>query len=161
MNGSVDLSIHNAAERLTYAALLGDDGAMKDALADLARPVRVTDEPSAEVREAVIAADPVSAAAVGWISFSDLVNRVQEAPAQVLEEVELDAFKRHGQHVLRLIVANRTVGAPLEELLEAQQTDIDRSAFALAARGDVSNPDAVVAVLREHGLLHDEDIDAE
>ena len=157
---SVDLAIYDASDQLAYAVALDDSDAIRAAVQSLTALRPDSEEPSDEVREVFIAADPVSAAAIGWLTFQELTDRVHLDPAASLDQGELRAFEKYGDHFLRLIVANRTVGAPMIDLLSARKDDIDRSAVALAARGRVEDPDAVFALLREHGLLNEEELDS-
>lgn len=156
-SGSDEVALADATERLTYAAVIGDSHQAQAAFADiLALGETESGPPSAEVREALVAADPVSAAAAGWLTFQELVELLQQTPEDFLDAAELRALTEFGVPILRLVVSNRLEGRPFQEALAGYMGN-GQERYALAARGSVNDTEAVTALLREHGLIADEE----
>lgn len=146
------VSRHDAAERLTYAALTDDSAGLDDAVALLKHADELEAElPSPEVRAAVVKADPVTAAAVGWLTFDKLSGIVSQQPERYLSKDESAAYAQFGEPVLRVVVRSRVDGVPFEQALVRFSNR--RSDYALAARGVLRNPKVLHKLLREQGLL--------
>lgn len=156
---AAELARHDAAERLTYAAIVGDLDEAAEALREQG-PTNVAAEPiDPVVRETIVANDPISAAAAGWLTFQELVPLVEKDPARHLSKVEGEALTEFGPQILRLVVASRLEGTSFADAV-ARHRVRGRSQYTLAARGDAQDLDAVAALLAEHGLVpSDEDQD--
>ena len=151
--GAVD--VFEAAEVLTYA-LVGSDAelaAEARRMADTAvagdrRPV------DAETRAQVAAADPVSAAVLGWLDFPSLRKAVRSSPGETLDPEEQAVFAADtSDQTLRLIVLARADGRPVAEVVQAASTAGGNSGFALAARDDAATAAQVLNILHDEGLL--------
>lgn len=146
------VSRHDAAERLTYAALTHDRAGLHEAVEMLRKADDIgAGQPAQEVRAAVVDADPVTAASVGWLTFDRLGAIVSQEPDRYLSADESAAYARFGDPVLRVLVRSRVDGVPFEQALV--QFSNRRSDYALAARGVLRNPKLLQKLLREQGLL--------
>src|SRR5450631_4442122 len=85
----------DAVERRAYAALTGAPeliAAADEAMTLADEADRNADGPNLKVRQAVIEADPVTAAALGWLTLPDLTERVRGAGSRrsLLRPAEVD-----------------------------------------------------------------------
>lgn len=149
---------HDAAERMTYALLADDPTGVAEAH-DLLRQADELDasDPSDEVRDAVIANDPITAACVGWLNFPGLLHIVAEDPERYLTAAEAEAFLERGSSVLRIIVRSRLDGLSFENA-DKRLTKGTKDHYRLAARGVVKDQKKLRRLLVEQGLLSDEDL---
>lgn len=156
---AAELARYDAAERLTYAAIVGDLDAAAEALREqsLTNDVAAPIDPA--VRETIVENDPISAAAAGWLTFQELVPLVEKDPTRHLSKVEGEALTEFGPQILRLVVASRLEGTSFVDAVARHRAG-GKSQYTLAARGDAQDLDAVAALLAEHGLVpSDEDQD--
>lgn len=149
----VVVSRHDAAERLTYAALTHDHAGVDDALAFLAKADEAeAAEADEDTRATVIDADPLTAAAVGWLPFDRLVAIVEQEPDRYLDGEQFAAYAKVGEPVLRVLVHSRIFGVPFATA--ARQYLSDRQGdYGLAARGSSNSPRKLRQLLHEQGLL--------
>lgn len=146
------VSRHDAAERLIYAALTHDSDGVDEAIGMLGRADGLeAGTPTPELRAAVVDADPVTAATIGWLTFDRLAAIVAQDPNRYLSTDESAAYANFGDPVLRVLVRSRTDGVPFDQALT--QFSSRRSDYALAARGVLKNPKLLHKLLREQGLL--------
>ncbi|CAM3734250.1 hypothetical protein [Nocardioides zeicaulis] len=149
------VSRHDAAERLTYAALTRDQAGVDAAVELLARADEFeASEPDQATRQAIIDNDPLTAAAVGWLPFNRLVAIVEQEPDRYLDAPQAVAYASAGEPVLRVLVHSRITGVPFATA--ADQFLSNRSDYALAARGSNRNPRKLRQLLQEQGLLDNE-----
>ncbi|WP_156697969.1 hypothetical protein [Nocardioides sp. Leaf285] len=155
---TVELERSDALEQYAYAAVVDDAVGMQAALDRYSAAAPDDGEPSDAVKSALIDADPVAAAAAGWMTFHELVAVVAPDPEAYLDPDEVAAFEAAGPHILRRVVASRKAG---ETFTAGTKTSADarsnKSAFALAARGRALDPEALVRLLKEHGLEPDDE----
>lgn len=145
----------DALERLAYAGVLGDRSAAADALGELeALGSGAASPPSQETIEAAVQADPIVAAALGWLTFQELSDIVAADPSQYLSDTEQNVYAEMGNAGLRFVVRSRMLGEPLDtdDLINAQRSD-----FTLAARGRSSDWQKVRALLVDQGLVDEEE----
>lgn len=142
---------HEAAELLIYAGITGNRDLERRARAlsvEAARGDGVT--PDSIERAALVAADPVSAAMLGWLSYPELEGLVTTDPDQFLFPDEADAFRDNPGN-LRLVVAARLQGIPVGELQQQSPRD-----YELAARGKPDDVRRLWKMLKAEGLIDDE-----
>lgn len=154
---AAELARYDAAERLTYAAIVGDRGAAAEALREQSPADAVAPSIDPVVRDTIVKNDPISAAAAGWLTFQELVPLLEKDPARHLSEVEVEALTDFGPQILRLVVASRLEGTSFVDAVGRHRAG-GKSQYALAARGDVQDIDAVAALLAEHGLVPSDEV---
>jgi hypothetical protein len=144
------LAAYDAAEMLAYAGLTGDEALTAQAYA-LMDEAAVGDKaaPSAADRSDLVDADPVSAAALGWLSYPELQRIVSANLDRYLYPDEASAVRLHPE-ALRTVVRARTDGQAFADL-EARRGD-----YELAARGSSADARAVWSMLKSRGVVRDE-----
>ncbi|KQS67594.1 hypothetical protein [Modestobacter sp. Leaf380] len=145
---AAEVAAYDAEELLTYAALTGDRKLHHEARVQLQAAAQGSaDGPDAASRAALIEADPVSAATLGWLSYPDLTQVVTADPERFLYPDEAEAVRRRPAD-LRLIVLARTEGVTFGEMRLRPQHD-----YGLAARGATADVQRVWEMLSADGIL--------
>lgn len=157
---AAELARYDAAERLTYAAIVGDLDEAAEALREQNPADAVAASIDPVVRETIVENDPISAAAAGWLTFQELVPLVEKDPVRHLSGVEVEALTEFGPQVLRLVVASRLEGTSFVDAVARHRAG-GKSRYGLAARGAVQDIDAVAALLAEHGLVPSDEVQDE
>lgn len=154
----------DAVERRAYAALTGAPeliAAADEAMTLADEADRNADGPNLKVRQAVIEADPVTAAALGWLTLPDLTERVRGAGRRrsLLRPAEVDLIDKEGLGAIRTVVRARLTGAPLEDV--ATRDRGFAANYALAARGSAEDAERIRRLLAKNGLLDEGESDSQ
>ncbi|POH75364.1 hypothetical protein [Arthrobacter glacialis] len=143
MNTEQTTAIADASEQLAYASLSGDPAAIEAARNSL-RDAQAMQGDAADraTMDELVRVDPVSAAALGWLSSPELEAIVLARPSEFLYPEEVAAVVA-SPGSLRLVVLARREGRAFADI-EAEFKIRDQSNYALAARGNVQNAIAYV-----------------
>lgn len=141
------IALSDASERLIYAYVSESPLAIAAAEDEL----RATREmpagpPSAAVLDRLIKNDPINAAIAGLITFPELQNIVVSDLDAYLSGPEVSAVAANPAN-LRRVLAARMDGSDFAESIDAPL--LDKSDFALAARGSLKKVAEIVGVLQD------------
>lgn len=140
------LALSDASERLIYAYVSGGTKEIAAARADLQRAQDMSDGPASDaVLAQLIENDPIGSAASGLLTFPELQAIIASDLEAYLEPVEIDVITENPSN-LRIVLAARMKGISLDDMI--RKPLLDRTDYALAARGDRRRAAELVEELR-------------